>query len=529
VAIIDGNPHVDVAIGILQDLYLIAVDSAGNAYVTGYTGSTNFPTANPLQPTYGGGSSDAFVAKLNPSGSALVYSTYLGGRKLDTGYGIAVDSTGNAYIMGYTQSTDFPVTPGAFRKMCNSGCGDTFVAKINSAGSALAYSTYLGGGLIPNNPDETGGGIAVDGAGNAYVTGGTGSTDFPVTPGAFQTTCNGGSNCAADGDAFVSKLNPTGSALVYSTYLGGSNSDFGSTIAVDSAGSAYVTGYTGSTNFPTANPLQPTYGGGSSDAFVAKLSPSGSSMVYSTYLGGSELDGGNGIAVDGSGNAYLAGITSSTDFPTMNPLQSTSGGGGYDAFVAKLSSPSKSATTTTLASSLNPSIYGQAVTWTATVTTSGSVAPTGKVNFTWDGYSIGTAALNSSGVATLTKSNLNADSYPLTARYVGDANNASGASSILSQVVTEATSAATLTSSPNPSTLGQSVTFTATLTSPTVAVTGPLTFSAGKTVLGTAQLSGGKATLTISSLAVGSTKVTVTYYGDSNIAKSSASVIQTVQ
>jgi hypothetical protein len=185
-------------------------------------------------------------------------------------------------------------------------------------------------------------------------------------------------------------------------------------------------------------------------------------------------------------------------------------------------------TSTSLSSSLNPSIYGQKVTWTATVTTSGSITPTGKVTFTWGGNTIGTAALNASGVATLTKSNLNADTFPLTAVYSGDANNLGSTSAVLNQVVTQTTSSARLTSSPNPSTQGQAVTFTATITSPTVTAQGPVTFTAGTKVLGTAQLGSGHAKLTISSLAVGSTKVTATYYGDSNIAKSVASVTQTV-
>jgi hypothetical protein len=189
----------------------------------------------------------------------------------------------------------------------------------------------------------------------------------------------------------------------------------------------------------------------------------------------------------------------------------------------------KPTTSTVLTSSLNPSIYGQKVTWTATVTSSGSVTPTGTIKFTWSGHTIGSATLNSSGVATLTRSNLNAATYPLTAVYPGDAANLGSTSAVLNQVVLQTTSKARLTSSPNPSTQGQAVTFTATITSPTVIPTGPVTFTAGTTVLGTAQLGGGKAKLVISSLPVGSTKVTVKYNGDSNIAKSSASVLQTVQ
>ena len=191
--------------------------------------------------------------------------------------------------------------------------------------------------------------------------------------------------------------------------------------------------------------------------------------------------------------------------------------------------PSQSPTATTLASSLNSSLYGQKVTWTATVTTSGSTTPTGKVNFIWQGTAVGSASLNASGVATLTRSNLNADSYPLTAVYVGDANNGPSASPILNQVVQQTTSAATISSSLNPLTEGQAVTFTAKITSPTTTPTGPVTFTAGTTVLGSVELSKGEATLTTSALPVGSTTVTVTYPWNSDIAESSASVIQVVQ
>ncbi len=211
---------------------------------------------------------------------------------------------------------------------------------------------------------------------------------------------------------------------------------------------------------------------------------------------------------------------------------------GGDAIFASSTSPTlrqvvnsttKSATATALVSNLNPSIYGQPVTWTATVATTGPVPPTGKVHFIWSGYTVGTATLNASGVATLTRSNLNADSYLLTAIYNGDANNLASTSAILNQVVQQTTSSATLSSSANPSTFGQAVTFTTKITSPTVVPSGPVTFTAGKTVLGTAQLSGGKAKFTTSTLAAGSATVTVTYTGDSNIARSSASVAQTVQ
>jgi hypothetical protein len=316
----------------------IAVDAAGNAYVTGHTESTDFPTtAGAFQTTFGGGpfnGGDAFVTKLNATGSALVYSTYLGGSGGDSGRGIAVDTAGNAYVTGYTASTNFPTTAGAFQTTRGGFLMDAFVTKLNPTGSALVYSTLLGGSDL-----DSGEGIVVDAAGNAYVAGGTSSTDFPTTAGAFQTTFGGGAN--QGGDAFVTELNPTGSALVYSTYLGGSGGDSAASIAVDADGNAYVTGRTLSTNFPTtAAAFQPTFGGGvccGGDAFVTKLNPTGSApLVYSTYLGGSDYDIGTGIALDTLGNAYVTGTTLSTDFPTTaGAFQATYGGGG-DAFVTKL-------------------------------------------------------------------------------------------------------------------------------------------------------------------------------------------------
>jgi len=323
--------------------YGIAVDSSGNAYVIGATDSTDFPTQNAFQRTYGGGIFDVFVTKLNSSGS-LVYSTYLGGSGYDWGYGIAVDSSGNAYVTGLTFSTDFP-TQNAFQRRFG-GANDVFVTKLNSSGS-LVYSTYLGGSDM-----DWGCGIAVDSSGNAYVTGWTWSADFP-TQNAFQRRF-GGAN-----DAFVTKLNSSGS-LVYSTYLGGSRPDWGYGIAVDSSGNAYVTGRTLSTDFPTRNAFQRTFGGGGDfDAFVTKLNPSGS-LVYSTYLGGSGGDRGHGIAVDSSGNAYVTGETYSTDFPTKNAFQRTFGG-EWDAFVTKLNPSGSLVYSTYLGGSGDDEGYGIAV------------------------------------------------------------------------------------------------------------------------------------------------------------------------
>ena len=274
----------------------IDVDSSGSAYVTGHTYSTDFPTAKPFQATLAPetNGADVFVTKLNAAGSELVYSTYLGGRGFDRGDGIAVDSFGNAYVTGLCGSDDFP-TAGPFQASIR-GLADSFVTKLNATGSALVYSTYLGG-----SRSDWGNGIAVDSSGNAYVTGHTSSSDYP-TMNPFQAQPAGGG-----GGAFVTKLNATGSGLVYSTYLGGSHGgEFGLGLAVDASGNAYVTGFTGSVDFPTVSPFQPNNWGGG-DAFVAKLGPQGSALVFSTYLGGSASDGGWSIAVDPSGNTYVTG------------------------------------------------------------------------------------------------------------------------------------------------------------------------------------------------------------------------------
>lgn len=382
----------------------IAVDSAGNACIMGDTWSGDFPLVNPIQPNHKYGGPDAFVAKLNPSGNAILYSTFLGGSGSDGGRRITVDASDNAYVTGITTSDDFPTTAGAFQTNLSGGW-DAFATKINSEGSAIVYSTYLGGSgdeFSYNSPT-----IAVDSSGNAYVVGTTGSTNFPTTAGAFQTQYGGGSS-----DAFVTKFNPAGTALVYSTYLGGSSYDSGivqdarvdqqgsayvagdsgspdfpltpgpfstspnypalftmsgelflsklssdgsslvySTrlpgqhcygIAVDSAGSAWVTGDTGSQNgnvvFPLVNPIQSAFGGGGSDAFILKVTPDGDQLQFSSYYGGSDNENSLDIATDGQGNAYVVGQTASASFPTTNAVQ-VAFGGVADAFVLKISDP----------------------------------------------------------------------------------------------------------------------------------------------------------------------------------------------
>jgi len=300
--------------------------SNGSPFITGYTSSTNFPvkvpvttpTTYPFQQTYGGGSSDAFVAQFSSAGNVLVYSSYLGGSGADFGQGIAVDAAGNAYVTGSTQSTNFPIintAPNTPYQSTLNGSQNAFVAKVNPSGVALIYSTYLGG----SNADSAQS-IQLDSSGNAYIAGYTFSSNFPtVAP--YQSAFGGGS------DAFVSELNATGSALIFSTFLGGSGNDYAYGLALDSASSPniYITGTTVSTNFPTTTgAFQPALAG-SSDAFVSKFNNAGSSLLYSTYLGGANADQGNAIAVTSAGVVFVTGYTESTDFPTLDPIQAVLG------------------------------------------------------------------------------------------------------------------------------------------------------------------------------------------------------------
>ncbi|MCP5108113.1 MAG: hypothetical protein GY950_32295, partial [bacterium] len=298
--------------------YAVAVDAGGSAYVTGHTNSFDFPTTNPIREELQGWA-DCFVAKLSPDGRELVYSSYIGGTGWESCKDIAVDDTGSAYITGDTDSIDFPVVNGIQANL--KGWNDGFVLKLSPGGSEIVYSTYLGGSNW-----ETTWGIALDAAGSAYVAGSTDSSDFP-TQNPFQPALYGW------GDAFVSKFSPDGGELVYSTYLGGNYYEDARSIAVDSEGSAYVTGGTYSTDFPLQNPFQEMNGW--DDGFVTKFSPDGGTLVYSTYLGGLEYDYCTAIAVDTEGCAYVGGVTNSTDFPTVNPFQEAYRRG--DGFVTKFS------------------------------------------------------------------------------------------------------------------------------------------------------------------------------------------------
>ncbi len=416
----------------------IAVDAAGNIYVAGAAGPGFPTTASAYQPAYVAGvnqGTNAFFAKIDPalSGTAsLLYSSYLGGGAGfgDAATGIAVDSASNAYVEGYTGSSTFPTTPGAFQTSKGGGRFNVFVAKFDpgqSGTASLVYSTFLGGsnggiivngtaapwgsGYVPNRNGivvlETPGGIAVDGAGNAYVTSATTSPNFPTTPGAYQTTSNINPNeqygLLQNCDVIVTKLNTTGSALVYSTYLGGGangNSGThsgGASIAVDASGDAFVTGWTDSTSFPTRNPVQATNSGGF-NSFVTELNPSGSGLLFSTYLGGggSYADEGYGIALDSAGNAYVGGQNGSSNFPTTAGAYDTTGGGGFAARINLAPSPSFSVT-----GFPSPTTAGAAHTFTVT-----ALNADGSVNTSYTG----TVHLSSSDAQAV----LPAD-YPFTA------------------------------------------------------------------------------------------------------------------
>ncbi len=319
--------------------FSMALDRGGNIYLAGITASASFPLTaggTPVRPFSGG--TDAFVAKLNPQGTALLYLTYLGGSDGDAVMSIAVDAQGNAYVTGGTNSRDFPVTSGSIQARFGgtgghslppfSGpSGDGFVAKLNSTGT-LVYSSYLGGTGV-----DQGYGIAVDATGAAYVAGVTESPDFPITAGAFQAARRGTS------DIFVARIHPSGGSLLYSTYLGGSRENYAFALGLDAAGSAYVTGITSSDDFPvTAGAFQQRRTG-EATGYVAKLNSTGTALGYATYLGGNNNTYVYGLAVDGAGSAYVTGVTNATDFPaTAGAFQwraKTMGQGG-DAFVTQL-------------------------------------------------------------------------------------------------------------------------------------------------------------------------------------------------
>jgi len=321
----------------------IAVDPSARAYVTGVTDSADFPRVNPIPGACLGSCGtasfpeNAFVAEVNAAGNALVYSSYLAGSGFTEGFGIAADGEGSAYVVGLTQSADFPRVhqiAGACLGTCGAGSSDGFVTKINPGGASLAYSSVFGGSGF-----DTGFAIAVDHSGNAYLTGSTQSSDFPqVNPITRACTRGCGVGGTAPGDAFVTKINSAGTAIVYSSLVGGVRDDEGTGIAVDSLGNAYLIGFTQSGNFPSVHQIRGACRGtcgnkSASDAFVVEVDSMGGALVYSSVIGGSAIDQGHAIAVDGSGNAYLTGYTQSSDFPIVNQIPGACLGNCGSAFV----------------------------------------------------------------------------------------------------------------------------------------------------------------------------------------------------
>lgn len=302
----------------------IVIDTSNNAYISGSTYSTNFPTSMGAFQNVAGGLVDIFVSKINAYGSALIYSTYIGTFNNEEGQSIAVDTSGNAYITGRAHF-GFIITPGAFQSV-NGGGSDAFIIKLNTAGSALIYSTYVGG-----NGSDSGYDIALDSFNNAYITGDTESSNYLVSPDAFQNGHEGGFT-----DAFVTKINASGTQLIYSTYVGGNGDDTAYSIAVDMNDNAYITGLTESTNFDITNGAFQTTNAAGRDVFVTQINPTGTALIYSTYVGGDNNDVGLSIALDTYANGYITGLTWSTDFDTTTGSFQTINAGARDLFVFKL-------------------------------------------------------------------------------------------------------------------------------------------------------------------------------------------------
>lgn len=484
----------------------IALDSGGNVIVAGSTSSSNFPVNHALQPSLAvgadpNGNGDAFVSKLDPSGAQLLYSTYMGGSDSDEARGVAVDANGQVVIAGTTSSSNFPTSAGALQSVYG-GRGDAFVAKLDTAKSgpaSLVLSTYLGG-----RDNDGASAVAVDADGSPYVTGSTGSANFP-TANAFQSSCRScGVGATDDYDAFVSKLSADGTALAYSTFLGGGLRDVGAAIALDSSGNTYVTGGTSSANFPTTTgafqmALRQANDSFPGDAFVSKLNAAGSALVYSSFIGGSAYDEAGGIAVDASGSAFVSGFSYSADFPAISPAQGYGGGtcdDGWDyypctdAFVARMN------------------VSGSALTFSTYLGGGTDDSATAiAVDVSANAYVTGTTG----------------GAFPSTAGAISMPGNGFVAKISPASVGTGPTSI-TLTSSPNPSNQGQSVTLTAAVM-PAIA-TGMVTFRDANVVFGSASLNAsGLATFSSGSLSGGNHSIIAEYWGDADFAASASSAL----
>ena len=330
----------------------LTINSSGQVYITGYTGSTDFPTVAGDYRTVLNGGEDIFVTCLNADGKSLALSTFLGGTtSSDYAYAIALDSTNNIYVAGYAYSSDFPTTSGVVKSVNLGTASDGFVTKFNPGGTALVYSTLLGG----NSGSETITALAVDSNGAAYVTGYTSSTDYPITAGAYSSTFN-----TTYGDtAFLTKLNPTATAYGYSTFFGGTSGDFPQAVIVDASNQAVVAGYTSSSNFPIVGGFQTLFGG-NTDGFVTKFGAAGAAILWSTFLGGSDVDYIFGLAGDDSNNAYVTGYTASANFPMTPPLLTPTYSGNYDAFATRINAGGATLSWSTYIGGSNTD-YGEAI------------------------------------------------------------------------------------------------------------------------------------------------------------------------
>jgi hypothetical protein len=542
----------------------IAVDASGNTYITGTTSSGDFPVTSGSYQTAqkSANHTQAFITKLNATGTALIYSTYLGGSDDDdNANAIVVNSAGNAYITGSAASSDFPTTTGVFQPARMTPGGTAFITELNATGSALVFSTYLGGSF----GSESGNGMALDSSGNVYVIGTTTANDFPVTPGAFATTIPGFRS------AFVSKLNPKATALVYSSYLGGAGYDGGNTIALDAAGNAYVGGLTASQNFPvTPGAFQQANLSPNSTGFVSKLNPSGSALVYSTYLGGSTKDIVKTIAVDSSGTVYAGGHSESSDFPVTSGVFQGAGHSGA-GFVTHLNAAGSALIYSTFlgpaSTQFNDGVRGLRVNSAGEAYVTGDTLPGFPVTagaFQSTASTLGSAfvtRINATGTALVYSTCLGGTSGTFGDAIAIDAGGhafiaggtvakdlpvTSGAFQTANKTVSEfattgfaaafdtnpaAVSTTTaLTSSANPATAGQKVVFDATVdaSSGSTPPTGDVVFSVDATDVATVALDAGAASYNTTTLTAGTHTVKASYQGDSGFSSSSADLTQTI-
>jgi len=439
----------------------IVVDSSGDAFIAGTANSTDFPvTKGAFQTKYKtSGNSAAFVAEFNPTGTKLVFSTLLGGSSTDDAFGLALDSQGDVYLTGSAWSSDFPLKNPYQSKNGAPGesGGNAFVTKLNPTGKALIYSTYLGGngGTGSVLTGDAGYGIAVDSEGNAYVTGSACSPNFPVTKGAFQTA--NGDATTQDDSVFVSKFNPAGSDLVYSTLIGGSSGDQGNSIVVDGAGNTYLTGSTYSGDFPITPDAVVTINAAIMNnnagvAFVTKLNPTGTALLYSTFLGGAGNstygDVGMTIVQTETGKTYVAGFAASTNFPVTPGAFQTKNRGEDDAFVSEFALGSETAdhlaTLSNLTASATKATTGQKLTFTFTPQpVSGKAALTGPVAFYMDLKKLCTVALDNTGKAVYSTASLPAGSHLIAAYWPGDSGYAGTASGVDIAITVPVTAAPT--------------------------------------------------------------------------------------